>query len=114
MNPAKRIITELPLRELWDENGPISATCSRDLSAAGLRELLRQGPVRFVVADIGSKPSWVPETDCFDFWKREVQPHLAEPNSQTDLEQFPGGYCYFVAEWEDTGRATIVVLQRSH
>jgi hypothetical protein len=85
----------------------------RDLSLADLRDLLRCGPIRFVVADVGFKPEWVPEAECFAFWKREVKTHLAEPEQQVIQETFPGGYCFFAAEWRAAG-SPVVVLQRCH
>ena len=56
MKFSQRVITQMPLQELWDDNGLIPAAWSRDLSAIQLRELLRQGKVRFVVAGVGAKP----------------------------------------------------------
>jgi hypothetical protein len=103
----------MPLAELWDDAGPVVARRGRDLTAADIRELLRAGRVRFVVADIGAPPRWVPEAECFAFWKTEVQPRLADP-AGASLGEFPGGYCYFAAEWVSPSGAPIVVLQRSH
>jgi hypothetical protein len=114
MEWSKRFITELPLQSLWNDSGLVEASRCRDLSAIQLRELLRQGPVRFVVADVGTKPRWVPEAGCFDFWKSEVQAHLAEPDQEVHLERFPAGYCYFAAEWRGASGSPIVVLRRCH
>src|ERR1700722_2540644 len=114
LGPSQRIITELPLRELWDDSGPVPAAWVRDLSVLQLREMLARGPVRFVVADVGTKPRWFPEAACFDFWKSEVQPHLAELDHRIHLEQFPGGFCYFASEWAVVGGKPVVVLQRGH
>jgi hypothetical protein len=114
MEWSERVITNLPLRELWDDRGPLSTSWRRDLTANKLRELLRHGPVRFVVVDVGFKPRWIPEPDRFDFWKGEVKPHLAEPDEKVNLERFPGEYCYFAAEWQGGGGSPIVVLQLCH
>ncbi len=113
MEWSQRIITG-SLQSLWDDGGPLAAVWSRDLTVPLLRELLRQGPVRFMVADAGRKPRWVPEADCFDFWKGEVRPHLAEPDRGAYLESFPGEYCYFAAEWRDPDGSPIVVLHLCH
>ncbi len=115
MEWSERVITELPLRSLWDDRGLLRAAWDRDLAAVQLRELLRQGPVRFVVAEVVARPRWVPEAACFDFWKAEVKPHLAEPDrGAVDLERFPGGYCYFASEWRGAGGSPVVVLQCCH
>jgi hypothetical protein len=114
MRPADRIVIELPLQELWDENGSVAARRQGDLSADDIRQLLRNRAVRFVVADVGAKLMWVPESETFAFWKDEVRARLAEPDARVNLEQFPGGYCYFASEWSGPGSMSIVVLQRCH
>jgi len=114
MQPSQRIITATPLRELWDERGPVDTCRSRDLTADDLRELLRRGPLRFVVADVGSRPRWLPEDSCFSFWKAEVQSHLAAPGVPALLDDFPGGYCYFASEWSSAVGVPIIVLEAAH
>lgn len=113
MQSSQRIITNLPLQELWDDSGPVAARRSRNLSATELRDLLRSGPVRFVVADVGFKPRWVPQSDCFAFWKNKVQPRLADPAQRVVLDEMPGDNCYFASEWEAEG-APVVVLELCH
>lgn len=71
------------------------------------------GPGRFVVANVGFPPGWIPETDCFTFWKTEVQPHIASP-SGARLDEYPGGYCYFAAEWVPADGTPVVVLEMAH
>lgn len=114
MDHEFRVITALPLRALWDGCGLLPATRRRALSAPLLRELLRRSPVRFMVAEVGARPRWIPESDCFHFWKSEVRPHLAEPDQNVYLERFPGGYCYFADEWQEADGSPIIVLQRCH
>jgi hypothetical protein len=109
----QRVITRMPLAELWDDAGPVVARRGGDLTAADISELLRAGRVRFVVADIGVPPRWVPESECFAFWKAEVQPRVADP-AAANLSEFPGGYCYFAAKWVPPSGSPIVALQRSH
>ena len=46
MHSSLRVITELPIRELSDHTGPVSAERFRDLTPSDIRELLRRGPVR--------------------------------------------------------------------
>jgi hypothetical protein len=114
MRPEQRIVTVTPIHELWDSRGTVSATRSRDLVAHELRELLRRGPLRFVVIDIGSRPRWIPEADCLTFGTAEVQSHLAAPTMSARLDDFPDGYCYFASEWSPTSGSPIVVLEKAH
>ncbi len=114
MQPSQRVITAIPTRELWDEHGPVDSTRSRDLSADDIRELLRRGPLRFVVADVGSGPRWHPEESCFAFWKAEVQSHLSPPGVPASLDDFPDGYCYHASEWWPAAGSPIVLLEKAH
>ena len=109
---AEPVISRLPLSQLPP---PFAAAKRlRDLSATEVRELLRAGPVRFLVAAVLAPFRVVPERDCYDFWKSEAQPHLVtDPTEGAALEDFPGGYCYFASEWTDGG-SPIVLLSAAH
>lgn len=111
----KRIVTRTPLDELWTEDGQVAAVRGRALGADDLRALLRQGPVRFAVADVGKPLHWLPEGESYDFWKSELRPHLARPGPEgVFLEDFPGGYCYFACQWRLENGGIIVLLEISH
>src|SRR5688572_14163681 len=95
------MITRLPLTRL---PAPFdTATPVRDLRATDIRDLLRAGPLRFLVARVGSSLRLVPDAEHFDFWKTDVQPHLADPDARVRLEEFEGGYCYLASQWSDGG-----------
>jgi hypothetical protein len=110
---VQRAVTRLPLDELWDETGPVSAAKVRDLVAEDIRDLLRAGPVRFVVANVGAPLWWVPVGECFRFWKAEVQSRVAGPEGAF-LEDYPRGYCYFASEWGPVEGPPVVVLEAAH
>jgi hypothetical protein len=110
---VKRIVTKLPLTELWDDAGPVAASRHRDLTAANIRELLRAGPVRFIVANVGTPLRWVSEGECFQFWKDEVRSRVAD-SVGAHLEDYPGAFCYFAGEWAATDGPPIVVLSITH
>ncbi len=109
----QRLITRMPLTELWDDDGVINAARKRDLDTDQILSLLRAGRVRFVVADLESPPKWVPESDCFDFWKTEARRHISD-QPQASLEDFPDQYFYFAAEWEPPTGLPIILLERHH
>ena len=112
--PSQWAVFQLPLDELWDDSGRLPLTKVRDLGSAEVADLLRGGPVRFVVAGVGSRLKWVPVGDCYRFWKAEVKPRLVEPAAERfRLEDFPGEYCYIAAEWAG-GAEPVVVLEARH
>jgi len=53
MNPELRIVTQMPLHELWNDHGVVRADMVRELSSSDIIELLREGSVRFVITDVG-------------------------------------------------------------
>jgi hypothetical protein len=83
MRPQKRVVTKMPLTEIWDDSGTLSGGRIRDLDQSGLRELVLSGSVQFVVADPGLKLNWIPAEECFDFWKT-VRPRIADPSGMRD------------------------------
>ena len=113
MDPAKRIVVSLPLEELWTREGPLMAQKRRDLSLGEIVRLLRAGPVRFVVADLGQPMEWVVEADCFTFWKSEAKRHVVDSVSEGfHLDDFPDQYAYVASEWAVDPGSPIVLLEK--
>jgi hypothetical protein len=113
MNPRDRIVTALPVQVLWTDEGDLSATRGRRLDGDAIRELLRRGPVRFVVASPGGPLRWVPLPEGFTFWKADVAPHLAV-HDQICLEDFPDEVAYVASEWLADGSEPPIVLLEVH
>ncbi len=113
MDAHLRIVTQLPLRELWRDNGFSTTTRGKSLSLDDVQAFLRLGPVQFVVADVGVAPRWISQDECFDFWKHEAKPHLVS-DAKAVLSEFPGGYCYFASHWEGETTTPIVLLEKHH
>ena len=114
MDASLKIVTRLPLGELWRDDGFSTDSRGRTLTLEDVRQFLETGSVQFVVVDVGAAPRWIPASECFRFWKNEVKPHLASA-AKAPLDEFPGGYCYFASRWEEReGEAPIVVLEKEH
>jgi hypothetical protein len=110
-----RLVTRLPLEQLWSEEGELRhARCLGLLDRQGIAQLLRDGAVRFAIADVGLPLTWIGPGDCFEYWKREVKPHLAEPGASIDLTAFPSGYAYIARSWTLGVPPTVVVLEKHH
>jgi hypothetical protein len=105
------VVTKLPIARLTTTRG--EARRVGDVGAEDIRDLLRAGAVRFVIADVGTPLRWVPESECFETWTREVKPHLEEPEQPVYLEELPGQYAYFASRWDD-GSGPIILLSKSH
>jgi hypothetical protein len=114
MNTALKIVTKLPLEELWRSDGFSTASRIRWLCAEEIAALLHLGRVQFVVAEVGASLTWIPLAGCYEFWKREAQTHLAAPDARVSLDDYPGGYCYLASEWSSRGESPIIVLEKHH
>lgn len=114
MDAAQRIVTRLPLHELWRGEGSVISERARLLASDDVMKLLRNGRVRFVVADVGASLLWVPTTECFEFWKGEAKPHLAKSQERIRLGEFVDGYCYIASEWVGRDTLPVVLLEKHH
>ena len=100
---------------LWTDSGPVEAVRGRALSSEDVRELLRNGPVQFVVVDVGVKPRWIEVEDCYRFWMDEVKLHLIEPGAKVILDELPECYGYWASEWlREEVTTPIVLLEQCH
>jgi hypothetical protein len=110
---ANRKVISLPLRELWDANGPIAAERGANLGRAEIRGLLRDGPTVMIVANVGEPLVWIESPKVFDFWKKDVKYRLVE-GVKARLDDFPGGYAYYATRWSFPGGGVLVLLEMWH
>jgi hypothetical protein len=100
VDPSLRLVTQAPLPVVWGPDGLDRRLTERArLSAADVRDLLRESSIALVVADPGHPIRWAEGGDRFDLWKREISVRFADPSTVIHLEDFPGEYCYFAHEW---------------
>jgi hypothetical protein len=114
MDPSLRIVTTIPVSALWNDTGELPAVRDSYLTRISLKSLLRAGPIQFVVADVGARLSWIEKEACFEFWKRVVEQHLADPNESISLDQFPSGLAYLASLWTQSNQPPIVLLEAIH
>ena len=113
MRPDQRIVTKMPLNEIWDDSGTLTGERIRYLDHNSLRELVRSGPVQFVVADPGSKLHWIPTEKRFEFWKM-ARPQIADTTKPILLGQFPNKTAYIASEWRGRAGECLVLLEKHH
>jgi hypothetical protein len=107
-----RIVTRIPLVELWTDSGTLAAKRGYFLTQEDVKDRLRHGAVSFVVADCGKPLTWIKQ-GSYEFWHNELKPRLAVPDQFTP-EDFPDSRCYLASEWLlDDGRS-VIVLEMHH
>ena len=109
-----RIVTSMPLKELWNESGKIQAVRTRYLPRKELVEFLKEHPVEFVVANPGHKLRWIPKSECWEYWKNEFKPHIIESFDKIYLDEYPNGLGYGASEWQGEIQTPIILLEAYH
>jgi hypothetical protein len=113
LRPDQRIVTKLPITELWDERGSLLAERIRHLDQNLIRELVQKGPVQFIVANCGVKLNWIPMQERFKFWKSAL-PHIADPLKPICLDHFPNETAYIASQWRGTDGECLILLEAHH
>jgi hypothetical protein len=113
MRPDQRIVTELPLTELWDETGALPGERIRQLDGNLIRGLMGTGQVQFIVADCGAKLNWIPMQERFEFWKA-TRPQVADAGRPICLERFPNQIAYIASEWRGRSGEWLILLEMNH
>jgi hypothetical protein len=117
MEPVPRVVTTIPLAELWDADGPVAARRGPRVGDPQIRALLqRVRDVQFVVAGaVGAPLRWVPPAEARAFWRLEVRPRIVLADAvRVDHEAYPGRYYYVATEWtrEAPDVPPLVLLER--
>jgi hypothetical protein len=113
MRPDQRIVTKMPLTELWNESGTLTDERVGNRNASDLVEFLGAGPLQFVVADSGLKLAWIPTEQRFEFWET-VKPQIADPEKPIYREQFPNQTAYVASEWRGRLGERLILLEKHH
>ena len=113
MELSRRVVTQIPMDDLWTDAQVLDARRTRYLQQEDIRLLFQAGPVRFVVADVGDKLNWIEEDQAYSFWQNEVKGHLNSEQRES-LDDYPDEYFYFASEWLDSTGAKIVLLEKYH
>ena len=117
MDYLKKIVTRLPLVELWNSLGLLPISRRDYLDAVAIKQRLRTGGVVFVVADVGSPLMWVMGLEAIRLWRKEVKSRLVQGSDLQAgfrLEASPGGYAYVASEWTGAGSSPVIVLEKHH
>lgn len=111
MDSRDRVVLRIPMTELWREDGELISFRKRELGVTDVRELLRVGPVEYVVADVGLKLQWIPVEETFAFWKHEVMRRLVQlPHEGSRIPD----HAYVASEWITVKGKTVLLLEKYH
>lgn len=114
MDPTLRVVTALPVTELWDERGTVEASQARALGHADVRRHLRGGS-RGVIASVSRPLRWLEGLDLYDWWEHEARPRLVSPTiERIRLEDFPDERCWSATEWTLPDGSCVILFEEWH
>jgi hypothetical protein len=116
MDTKLRIVTNIPLTELWNDSGMLAHVRRQLLGFSDVAVHLRSESTRFVVADLGKPLQWIGRSPLLQL-TQEIQGRIVEPAATERgfrLEDFPGEYAYIASEWSAEQSPSIVLLERYH
>ncbi|MBO2009580.1 hypothetical protein [Hymenobacter negativus] len=114
MNTANKIVASIPLENIWTDESELPAKRIAYLTSEDIVQLLKKSIVHFIVADVGHKLQWIDKSQCFNFWKQEAKPHIADDVAKIDLATYVDNYAYVASQWATQGEAPIITLEKFH
>lgn len=114
MDPDKRIVTVIPLEELWNSEGAVEAYRLGIMSRVEVTNLIKTSKVSFVVANVGQKLEWISTENCYEFWKSHIKDHVVEDLSEIEYDLNPKGFVFVASRWISNNKFPIVTLEKYH
>ena len=114
MEFATKIVTFIPLDSLWTENEEIDANRKAYLNQNEISQLLKNGPVRIAIANIGDKLLWKLSDEFYKIYKADIRDHIIPDSDNIDLTRLKDNYGYLASMWTDKLEIPIILLEKIH
>jgi len=114
MNNNEKIVREIPLQAIWNENGYVTNNKISYPTLPEIKQLLKSDKIQFVVANVGDRLQWIPKSDTYTFWKNKVQINLIENPEHIILDLLPNEFGYLASHWKTDGGLDIILLEMYH
>jgi hypothetical protein len=114
MNFSDKIVTIIPLDTLWSQETELNYKRVSYLTKTDIKDLLKQGQLSFIIADVGQKLKWIPPDQCFNLWKADFEKHIVTDINKICLDNFPDNYAYIASIWKVDNSTPVVLLEKTH
>lgn len=115
MDNKLKIVNQIPLTNLWNENENLNVKRRSYLKANDILEILNNYKlVNFVIAEVGKKLEWNIDDVPYYFWKTKVKPNLIEDINSFHIDDFNDNYSYIASEWIGEIENPIILLEKYH
>lgn len=94
MDLSYKIVDKIPLDGLWRENTLLGAKRIKHLNQKEVSEILKNGPIRFVIANVGDKLIWTDLSESYKIYKTEIKDFIVSDIDKIDLDTLTHGFGY--------------------
>lgn len=99
---------------LWNDQEELAAKRKEYLGTEQIKELLRKGPIQFVIANVGDKLTWIDIANTYKIYKSRIKERLIDDLNHIDLENFKDNIGYMASSWEINPGISIILLEVYH
>ena len=114
MELSKKIVNNIPLDYLWADKEILDIKREKYLGQIDIQTLLKNGPVQFVIANLGDKLNWLSIQDCYTFYKANLRDHIINNADPIDLGSLKDNFGYLASLWTSMSDDPIILLEMFH
>jgi hypothetical protein len=114
MDLSHKIVDKIPMDLLWRENTLLEAKRIKYLDQKEVSEILKNGPVQFVIANVGDKLIWTDLGESFKIYKTEIKDFIIPDIENIDQDTLKHGFGYLASLWADPSENLIILLEKFH
>ena len=114
MKLEQRIVTTIPLEQLWTEVETLPHERQEYLNEQDVQDLLQTGNVPIVIASCGLKLTWITPQEALAKFKREIKGHIVTNPDSIVLQDYEDEWCYLASLWNNTLEERVLLLETYH
>ena len=114
MDLSQKIVNKIPLDCLWTEKQLLGAKRIKYLNQDEVSEILKNGPIVFVIANVGDKLIWTDLGESYKIYKTEIKDFIISDIDKIDLDTLKYGFGYLASLWADPSENSIILLEKFH
>lgn len=114
MTQAQRIVTKIPLDELWTDSEIVSYKRQEYLTERQVQELVFKGDIAVAEASCGLKLSWVSPNSAIEFYKKQIKGHIVNDPDRIILADYEDEWCYLASLWSSADGQKAILLETYH
>jgi hypothetical protein len=114
MKQTERIVTRIPLDELWTVSAILEYKRLDYLTERQVKELVLKGAIAIAEASCGLKLSWILPDNAFKYFKSQIKGRVVHDPDRIILDDYEDKWCYLASLWVDAKSQKVILLETYH